>query len=101
METHTLTPENLLLREKLRRLKPRDKVSYTDWRGGSGEGFVLRFISHDNKEVDPKDWGYDNRDVIVIKRNDSADDGRYFRPFLKDGDTVTPVVEKADGVSRV
>jgi hypothetical protein len=72
-----------------RQIKPGERVHYRCWRGGEGQGIFLRFINPENREyTNPNLWGHHAKDGMVIKRDFSADDGRVFRPFLKDGDMV-------------
>lgn len=78
--------------QKLRALKPGDRVRYVCWRGDRGDGVFLRFVSAvDGKEIDGQAWGKNRRDGIVVKRNFSADDGRIFLPFIGDGEEVIPL----------
>jgi hypothetical protein len=72
-----------------RLIKPGERVHYRCWRGGEGKGVFLRFINPENREyANPDNWGHNARDGMIIKRDFSADEGRVFRPFLKDGDVV-------------
>ena len=78
------------LAEFLRLLKPGERVRYKGWRGDSGEGIFVRLL-HASGAVpsNPRFWGNDTRDALIIKRDFSADEGRKFMPFARDGDVIT------------
>lgn len=81
--------ERSRLLQGLRALTPGQRVIYRCWRGDSGQGVMLRFVSGaTGKPVEPTQWGHDRMDGVLVKRDFSADDGRVFRPFLGDGDDV-------------
>ncbi len=84
MHSHSRTD----LLANLRALQPGQRVRYRDWRGGTGEGTFLRFVDAAGREVPAAAWGGRPRDVVIVKRDFSADDGRIFRPLLGDGDVV-------------
>jgi len=74
---------------KLRKLVPGQRVAYTCWRGGKGEGVFLRFVDSKGTEVQASRWrAASDKEALVVRRDFSADDGRVFRPFADDGDSI-------------
>ena len=89
--TMSLTVADQELRTSLRQVPINTRVKYTDWRGDTGEGTLLRFVDCNGKEVPSNQWGTTRFDGMVVKRDFSADDGRVLLPLLGDGDSLTPV----------
>lgn len=75
---------------KLRRLQPGDRVRYQGWRGPAdrGTGTFLRHVDLHGKTVSPGSWGNTNMDGVVVRRDFSSDDGKTFRPFAGDGESI-------------